>query len=167
MAGFLSSSLSAFVDRTLGFEDAPPPAFSFRVSFGNWALKDETAFQEVSGINTEVETEEVVEGGENRYVQRLPKGVKHSPLELKRGVGALNSPLVTWCRQIMEGEFTGQIMTTPLTVYLMDINGMPLRGWLFADAFPIKWDIEAFNSTKNEVAIEKIVLTYTYSESIV
>lgn len=147
--------------------DYPPPAFYFKVAFAASQLKDETSFQEVSGMNSEIETEDVPEGGENRYVQRLPKGVKHPPLELKRGIGMLNSPLVSWCRQAMEGELMSQVLTVPLTVYLMDADAIPIRAWLFADAFPIKWEVDAFNSTKNEVAIEKIVLSYSYSSRII
>ena len=156
------------LDPTAGLVGAyPPSAFYFKVVFGSLPLLADTSFQEVSGMNAEVETEEVAEGGENRYVQRLPKGVKHPPLELKRGMASVLSPLVRWCRQVMEGEFATPLQAVPLTVYLMNAEKFPIRAWLFADAFPIKWEVEAFNSTKNEVAIEKIVLSYSYSYRII
>jgi phage tail-like protein len=145
----------------------PAPAFYFKVVFGETSLKDETSFQEVSGISSEMDMEEVREGGENRFVQRLPKGVKHGPLELKRSIGTSNSALVRWCRSVMEGGLSEQILTAPLTVYLMNSESMPVRAWQFADTFPVKWDVEPFNSTKNEVAIEKITLNYSYSNRIV
>ena len=156
------------LDPTAGLVGAyPPSAFYFRVVFAATALMADTSFQEVSGMNAEMETEEVVEGGENRYVQRLPKGVKHPPLELKRGMASVLSPLVRWCRLAMEGELMAPVVAVPLTVYLMNADKFPIRAWLFADAFPIKWEVEAFSSTKNEVAIEKIVLSYTYSYRII
>jgi len=49
----------------------------------------------------------------------------------------------------------------------MNEDKIPIRAWSFANAFPVKWDVESFNSTKNEVAIEKIVLNYTYSNRLI
>ena len=66
----------------------------------------------------------------------------------------------------MEGDFISAIVPKNISVYLLNENAEPIRGWTFANAFPIKWEVEAFNSTKNEVAIEKIVLSYTYANRI-
>lgn len=145
----------------------PAPAFYFKVAFAAAELRGDSSFQEVSGLGSELAFEEVREGGENRYVQRLPTGVKHPPLELKRGVGSVDSPLVQWCRAVMDGEGLARIQTLPLAVYLMNADKVPIRAWQFADAFPVKWEFDPFNSTKNEVAIEKIVLSYSYSTRII
>jgi phage tail-like protein len=141
-------------------------AFAFRVVFSEGNLKDETSFQEVSGMGAEMQVEEVQEGGETRYVQRLPKGIKYNPLVLKRGIGPAWSPLVQWCRSTLEGGLGRQIRTVPLTVYLLDAEQEPLRAWLFADAYPIQWEVGAFDAMKNELAIETIKLSYTYSNRI-
>jgi phage tail-like protein len=147
--------------------DYPVPAFYFKVVFDSSALRDDSSFQEVSGMGTELAFEEFHEGGENRYVRRLPTGVKHPPLELKRGVGSTDSRLVKWCKDSMDGDALVRIKTQSLGVYLMDFEGAPVRAWQFADVFPIKWEFDPFNSTKNEVAIEKIVLSYSYSTRII
>jgi len=139
------------------------PAFHFKVTFIATGGLTDTSFQEVSGINAEVETEPFTEGGENRYVYQLPKAVKHPQLELKRGIAKMSSPLVLWCRSVFEGGFIAPIVPMPLMVSLLNENGMPCRVWTFANAYPVKWDVESFVSTKNEVAIEKIVLNYNYS----
>jgi phage tail-like protein len=141
-------------------------AFAFRVVFGEGNLKDETSFQDVSGIGAEMQTEEVEEGGETRYVQRLPKGVKYNPLVLKRGIGPAGSPLVQWCRATLEGGLGRQIRTVPLTVYLLDADQAPLRAWLFADAYPTQWEVGGFDAMKNELVIETIKLSFTYSNRI-
>lgn len=141
----------------------PVPAFYFKVSFAASELGADTSFQEVSGIGSEMVFEEYREGGENRYIHRLPNGVKHAPLELKRGVGSVESKLVQWCRATLDGNSLTRIQTLPLVVYLMNAYMVPVRAWQFADAFPVKWEFDPFNSTKNEVAIEKIVLSYSYS----
>ncbi|MDY6981863.1 MAG: phage tail protein [Pseudomonadota bacterium] len=144
----------------------PPSAFYFKVVFGEAESQVDTSFQDVSGISSEINTEPVVEGGENRFVHNLPTTVKHANLELKRGIAPLSSPLVTWCKQVMERDFVDPIVPQLVRVYLMDADGNPIRGWSFANAFPVKWETENFNSTKNDVAIEKVVLSYTWSSRL-
>lgn len=118
-------------------------------------------------MSAEIETETVVEGGENRYVHTLPKGVKHPFLELKRGIAPLSSPLVVWCKSVFELGFMTPVVAQPIVVQLLDEKQLPLRVWSFANAYPVKWEVENFGSTKNEVAIEKIVLSYTYSNRLI
>ena len=145
----------------------PPSAFYFKVMFGGAQETTDTSFQEVSGISSEVEVESLVEGGENRFVYQLPKGIKHPNLELKRGIAPKDSTLVKWCIDVMEGDFVKAIETKAVRVFLMNEDKKPIRGWLFDAAYPVKWEIESFGSTKNEVAIEKIVLNYNFSKRIV
>ncbi len=143
----------------------PLPAFYFQVVFPGSSGSDQS-FQEVNGISAELDTEEVSEGGENRFVHRLPKAIKHSQLELKRGVAPLNSPLVKWCQSVLEADFSTPISTKEINVHLLDEEGQPVRGWSFANAYPVKWEIDGFKSTKNDVALETIVLSYTYSKRL-
>ncbi len=159
------SALSAL--NQLAGADYPPSAFYFKVGFALTLGMADTSFQEVSGIGSEIETEEVAEGGENRYVHRLPKGVKHPKLTLKRGIAKITSPLVIWCRTVLEADFVAPIVPQLMTVYLMNEHKIPIRAWSFANAYPVNWEVEDFNSTKNEVAIEKIDLSYNYSNRLI
>ena len=143
---------------------APPVAFHFTVSFGSTPPAVDGAFQEIGGIAPELETESVAEGGENRFVHQLPKVMKNPRLTLKRGVAALDSQLVAWCRSVLEGGLVRPIVPKLLHVFLLDANGAPLRAWSFANAYPVRWEVESFNSTKNELALEKIELSYAYSK---
>ena len=164
----------------------PPSAFYFEVSFTPKGSSLDTAFQEVSGITSELDTEEVVEGGENRFVHQLPKGIKHPKLVVKRGIAEIESPLVKWCQSILE-DFTTPIVPKQIVVSLFQtqqaepsprptvkwkelinaVSGIdakiPIRTWNFANAYPVNWEVEDFNSTKNDVAIEKIDFVYSYS----
>lgn len=139
---------------------APPVAFHFTVGFGAAPPDRDSAFQEVSGIAAEMETETVNEGGENGYVHKLPKGVRHTNLVLKRGVAALSSPLVQWCRAVLEGGLAQPVETRTLQVFLLDAAGQPVRAWSFTRAWPVRWEIEGFGATKNELALEKIELVH-------
>lgn len=154
------------VNSPLKVDHYPPPAFHFKVVFSATRGRFDTSFQEVSGIGSELETEDVVEGGENRYVHRLPTKVKHPKLVLKRGIAEINSPLVRWCRSIFEGDFIEPIAPKPVLVFLLNEQRVPIRAWFFANAYPVGWEMESLNSTKNEVAIEKIELSYTYSNRV-
>jgi len=147
--------------------DYPPPAFHFKVGFAATLGSEDTSFQEVSGIGSEVDTEDVIEGGENRYVHRLPTAVRHPRLELKRGIAEISSPLVAWCRSVFEGDFAQPIVPMPITVFLLDETQNPIRAWTMANAYPVNWEIEEFGSTKNDVAIERIVLNYNYSNRLI
>lgn len=142
----------------------PLPAFHFKVKFGTGTSGGDTSFQEVSGIGSELEVEAVQEGGENRFVHQLPAAVKHPKLVLKRGIAKSDSPLVTWCKAVLEEDYVKPIETKDLEVELLNEEHDPVRSWSFGNAYPVNWDVEAFNATKNEVAIEKIELVYSFSK---
>ena len=142
-------------------DDYPPPAFYFRVVFNSSTDIPDTSFQDVSGIKATIETETYSELGENGSVYQLPKTPTYSNLVLKRGITDMNSPLVKWCRAIFEGDFAKAIEPLLVQVHLMGEDNDPIRSWSFANAYPVSWDVESFNSTKNEVAIEAIELRYS------
>lgn len=143
--------------------EAPlPAAFQFTVSFNATPSGTDSSFQEVSGLELVMDVEELREGGENRFVHQLPKGVQQKKLTLKRGVAAHKSPLVLWCKATLEGGLSMPIAPVPLLVSLLDASSLPLRSWSVSNAYPVRWDVDAFNSTKNEVALETIELAYQY-----
>ena len=142
--------------------DYPLPAFYFKVVFASSLGMLDSAFQEVSGISHEMETESVVEGG-NQHALQLPKSLKHGNLVLKRGIADMSSPLVLWCRAVLESNFALPIVPQLIQVHLLNADNTPVRAWSFSNAFPVKWSVDGFNSTKNEVAIESIELSYSTS----
>ena len=140
----------------------PPVSFYFLVEFPDISGA-ETSFQEVSGIKTELNTEDVEEGGENRFKHRLPTSTSHSNLVLKRGLTSLSSPLVTWVKGILEGDFTNPIVPKSVNVKLLNEEGSPLMMWSFVNAIPVKWEVSDFGSLENKVAIETLELSFNYS----
>ncbi|MDF2177193.1 phage tail protein [Aliiglaciecola sp. CAU 1673] len=140
----------------------PVSAFHFKVAFAASMGMADTAFSEVSGIGSQFDTEDLVEGGENRFVHKLPKAVKHNNLVLKRGIADASSPLVHWCKEVFESGLSSVIVPMNIMVFLLNDQGIPVRAWSFANAYPLSWEIESFQSTKNEVAIEKLELSYQY-----
>ncbi len=155
------------IEAMLTTDEYQPSAFYFKVAFSATAGMSDTSFQEVSGISSEIKTEPYVEGGENRYVHQLPKSVEHPKLVLKRGIAKVTSPLVMWCRSVFEGDFAIPIVPMSMMVLLMNENKTPIRAWSFANAYPVKWEVDSFNSGKNAVAIEMIELNYNYSNRVI
>jgi len=147
--------------------DYPPSAFYFKVAFAATGGMSDTSFQEVSGISATIETEPYSELGENSGAYHLPKSVTYPNLVLKRGIASATSPLVQWCRSVFEGDFASAITPMTVMVYLMNENKVPVRAWSFSNAYPVKWNMESFNSTKNQVAIENIELKYHHSNRLV
>lgn len=143
-----------------------PFSFQFAVVLGGSARDPEAAFREVSGIGPEMEVETVTEGGENRFVHVLPKGVKSPRLVLKRGVAPNGSMLVDWCRQTLEGGLARTIVPMLVQVFLLDSEGNPLRAWAFKNAYPVKWSVDSLESTRNQLAMETVELAYAYSEKV-
>ncbi|WP_417910177.1 phage tail protein [Candidatus Electronema sp. PJ] len=142
-------------------DEYPPVAFYFSVVFGaDLGNLFDNSFQEVSGLDAELETEDIAEGGENRFVHRLPKAIKHPRLILKRGLVSLNSLLSLWCKEVLEGDFSSSFTSKNIQIFLLGEQTTPLRAWLVENALPVKWEIEPFNSTKNDVAVEKIEFNY-------
>jgi len=65
----------------------PPPGFHFKVEVQDLPPNDDDVrFTEVGGLSVELSTEEVAEGGENRFIQKFPVRTKYPELVLKRGV---------------------------------------------------------------------------------
>ncbi len=138
--------------------------FTFVVGFGSSPQPTDCSFLEASGVSMDVESESMAEGGENRFVHQRPAAPKHARLVLQRGVCGIDSQLLDWCREVLEGGLGRPIRTQSLTVWLLDMAGQPLRSWSFADAFPVMWRADAFNSTENQIAIERIELSYGFSK---
>jgi phage tail-like protein len=135
----------------------PPVGFHFIVRFNG--IEDsqlDTMFQTVSGLSSSIETEEVGFGGENRYKHILPVRTKYANLVLKRGM-LMESKLIDWCRDAIENF---EFKPIDLTITLLSEQHVPLITWNVAHAYPVKWDIEEFNSMESKVVAETIELAY-------
>jgi phage tail-like protein len=140
----------------------PPVGFSFWVSFDISTDPIDIAFQDVSGIGMELQTEDVVEGGENRFTQKLPTRANYTPLVLKRGL-AVQSPLMNWCRDAIENF---SIKPSSIIVALLNEKKEPLIAYRFLNAYPVKWSISNFNAESSSLVIESLELYYQYFKII-
>ncbi|MCF6350632.1 MAG: phage tail protein [Flavobacteriaceae bacterium] len=141
----------------------PPVGFHFSVEFTTIDTnKNDHQFQSVSGLSVDLETEEVAEGGENRFKHKIPVRTKYPNLILKRGV-LVNSEVIKWCRKALE-DF--EILPIGITIKLLDEKHEPLQTWSISHAYPVKWSVADFNAEENKIVIETLELSYNYFKII-
>ncbi|MBA4408109.1 MAG: glycerol acyltransferase [Odoribacter sp.] len=138
----------------------PPLGFHFLVEFGN--QKDEYQFQSVSGLSFNLGTEDITEGGENRFVHKLPGRPRYPNLVLKRGLLA-NSALIDWCKEGSEGF---NFSPTDVIIKLLNEDHEPLMTWNVIHAWPVKWSVTDFNAEESKIVIESLELSYSYFKTI-
>jgi phage tail-like protein len=144
--------------------DYPMVGFHFKVEFiGVDDLTDnDVRFQEVSGLSSEVGSEDVKEGGENRFTHKLPLPASYPNLVLKRGM-MKKTGLVKWFRNAIEN-----FVFNPVTVKVSLLNEEhePVMTWNFVRAYPVKWSVSDLDAGKNEIVIDTVELSYQYYTQI-
>ena len=138
----------------------PPVSFSFQVKIAGNRADVDTGFQEVSGLSVELPLTEVKEGGENRFVHRVPEQAKYQNLVLKRGVMLASSPLFDWCKSTLESDLGTRVQPKDMTVSLLDQNQKSVMRWSVVRAWPVKWTISEFKAQENAIAIETLEMSF-------
>ena len=136
----------------------PAVGFYFQVKVENETYN----FKEVSGISLEVVTDEIEEGGKNRFKYKVPTNVKYSNLELKRGSIPENSILMKWITESIEMGFSKELETKTIEVSLLNEKGDIVMLWNFISAWPVAYSSASLNAMNNEILIESIRLSYNH-----
>jgi phage tail-like protein len=143
----------------------PPVAFHFKVEFGFKkelhgveANKNDIMFQSVSGLSSELQTDSIKEGGENRFEHELPVRTKFANLVLKRGV-MTDSSLIKWCVSTFQNL---EVRPVDLEIKLLNEKHEPLMTWAVKQAWPKKWAVEDLNAMESKILIESLELKYQF-----
>lgn len=113
-------------------------------------------FSEVSGLDMEIETEQIYEGGFNNRVHNLYKRVKYGRLKMLKGI-LLSSRMMEWFNSCQSGI----VEKYDISVFLQNYAGENIREWRFIKAYPVKCSgprLVANNA--NEIAVETYELVY-------
>jgi phage tail-like protein len=127
------------------------PAIWFKLTIDH---REVGYFTEVSGLNAEIEVMSYNEGGRNNYVHKLPTRMKHPNLVLKRGVSRTKD-LQDWFQDCWQGPTRKAVSLT-----MINEAGTSIRGWSFAQAFPVKWTGPQFNAGQATAATEAIEIAH-------
>ena len=111
-------------------------------------------FSEVSGLSAEIEVMSFNEGGRNDFVHKLPTRMKHPNLVLKRGV-TRTKDMEDWFLDSWMGPRRKAVSLT-----MVNEAGQPVRGWSFAQAYPVKWTGPNFNAGQATSAVEAIEVAH-------
>jgi phage tail-like protein len=142
---------------------APPVGFHFLVVFELFPqTPQDFRFQEVSGLDVEIEMEPFKEGGQNRFTHQLPVRNRYTDITLKRGL-FIGSGITLWCKNAIE-DFV--FVPTNVLISLLSPEHLPLQSWYVINAIPKKIQVSNFNAQENSVVVESLVLSYNYFTTI-
>jgi phage tail-like protein len=144
----------------------PPVGYSFSVTFLNNGKFDigqalsqnmfDVNFKEVSGLTSDITVEKLQEGGVLNYAHPLPKtGANFSNITMRRGL-LIKSEIANWMYDALENF---RIVPREIIIVLHGPLLVPIAAWNVIGAFPVKWEISAFNSMDNSIVIESLEFT--------
>jgi phage tail-like protein len=139
-------------------QDAPPSSGQ-----SGDALCD-GGFQEVSGLEVEMDVQDTLEGGRNNaIIRRLGRG-KYPLLVLKRGLlyggnGArIDNRFWRWMQDALDG--VRPLQRVDGTVRVMSADGTVRATWTFERGLPAKLRAPELNAKTGEVAIEELSIAH-------
>lgn len=120
-------------------------------------------FQEVSGLDVEMDVKDYDEGGRNDGVVRRVGRAKYSPLVLKRGMvgpagGSAVPDLWQWFQDVVAG--VRPVRRYDGTVKVQDQQRRTMAVWEFDRALPVRLVGPQLNAKTGEVAIEELHLAH-------
>lgn len=131
----------------------PLSQYHFQVQWGGARL----AFQEISGLDIEIETLHYREGSSPADSERKMPGLrKFSNITLKRGLVQGDNDFFNW----INTKRIGTIERRDLTIALLDEQHQPAIVWKVKNAFPVKYTGPVLKANGNEIAMESIELTH-------
>ncbi len=137
--------------------------FHFRIRFLNLpeAKEVDIKFQSVTGLDVQLETETLKEGGENRFEHAIPIRSKYTTLTLKRGMlTPKDSGLTKWFQAAFQNLVVEPI--SKVNVELLNEKHDVLMQWELAHVWPLSWKVAELNAERGEVLIETLELNYNY-----
>jgi phage tail-like protein len=131
----------------------PLPKFYFSVT----GMPGNPVFQEVSGLETEVQVIEYRAGNSGIFAPiKMPGLAKVGNITMKKGIFVTDQLLWTWFKSITMNT----IARSTIVINLLDQTGTAQYKWQLNNAFPVKLTGTDMKSDGNEVAVESIEVAY-------
>jgi phage tail-like protein len=113
-------------------------------------------FQSVGGLNASISMVTHREGGELLYQHRLPDIIGYDNLVLKRGVTVGSLLTIEFNAAMTLFRFApSNVLVTALSEDMI-----PVAGWMFIRAYPVRWLTSDLDATATGVMIETMELAY-------
>jgi phage tail-like protein len=142
-------------------------AFNFEVTLnrsGTRELLGDGGFQEVTGLDLEMDVKELNEGGRNDGIVRRVGRAKFPNIVLKRGMlhpveGKVDSALWSWLQKILEGQRPVPRYDGVIEVLSADGRDV-VATWTFERGLPAKITGPQLNAKTGEIAIEELTIAH-------
>lgn len=124
----------------------------------------ESGFQECSGLDIEMDVQELQEGGRNNGVVRRVGRGKYSNIVLKRGMlfpagGTVHNELWRWIQDVLNGE--RPVVRYDGVIEVKAANGQDtVATWTFDRGLPQKVTGPQLNAKTGDVAIEELTIAH-------
>lgn len=133
----------------------PMPKFRFTVDWGT--IKQNIAFQEVSGLEAETQVIEYRASNSKQFSTiKMPGIAKYGNVTMKRGIFVKDNSFWKWYDQIKMNTIKRQTVT----IKLLDEKGNPTMVWTLTNAWPTKITGTDLKSDGNEVAVDTIEIAH-------
>ena len=134
-------------------QQQPLNLYHFHVQWGGSRI----AFQEISGLDIEIEIVNFREGSSPSDSERKMPGLKKfSNITLKRGLVQGDNEFFQW----INTKRIGNIERRDLTISLLDGQHQPAIVWKVKNAFPVKYAGPVLKADSNEVAMESLEIAH-------
>jgi phage tail-like protein len=131
----------------------PMSQFHFSV---NWD-STEMVFQEISGLDSEIQQIEYRQGNNPVFSTiKMPGMIKTGNITMKRGVFVSEDKFWDWYHKVEMNSMD----RVPITIRLLDESHAPVMTWTLINAWPTKIKGADLQSSGQEVAIESIEIAH-------
>ncbi|MEI7505308.1 MAG: phage tail protein [Actinomycetes bacterium] len=146
-----------------------PSSATFIVEIDGKILGD---FREVKGLGGKVEIFEVIEGGENNFIHKLPGRFTFDDVTLKRGI-TLDNGLFNWFTEASGDRFElgsrkgkATLARQDISITLVSATGKRLRMWLLQDAIPVSWSTNDLSIENDDFLVEELTIAHQGLSSV-
>lgn len=140
----------------------PNPAFRFVVEIGGI---EAAAFQEVSGLASEVGVVEYRAGTDMTTIRKLPGLVRFPNIVLRRGL-TVATELFDWHSLLTGGRTPSAEIRRDGSILLVDEAGDSRARFNFRNGLPVRWEGPFLNAQTNEIALETLEIAHEGLEMV-
>lgn len=144
-------------------EVVPLVGYRFLAAFlgGSQQAPFDMRCQSISGITAELKTDVIEEGGENLFTNHRANNMRYDNLIIKRG---LIGSLMSWEFDAVMNGFARS--SQDVLVTLLNEQDIPVLGWLFQQAHPVKWSVSDLDAEQKGVMVDTMELAYARLQMI-